>query len=53
MIHGDFYTLERLFTNIIENGIKFNDKEIAIITLNFELEDTFWKFSISDNGKGI
>ncbi|MBG7612893.1 GHKL domain-containing protein [Polaribacter sp. BAL334] len=53
VIHGDFYTLERLFTNIIENGIKFNDKEIAIITLNFELEDTFWKFSISDNGKGI
>ncbi|PQJ74535.1 sensor histidine kinase [Polaribacter gangjinensis] len=53
VIQGDFYTLERLFFNIIDNGIKFNDKEIAMITLNFSEDETFWKFSISDNGKGI
>ncbi len=52
-IHGDFYSLERLFSNIVENGIKFNNKEIALITVNFTEEDNYWKFSISDNGNGI
>ena len=52
-IQGDFYSLERLFFNIIENGIKFNNKEIALITVNFTEDDTYWKFTISDNGKGI
>ena len=53
VIQGDFYTLERLFFNIIDNGIKFNDKEIALITVTYSEDDQFWKFSISDNGKGI
>ncbi|WP_445747266.1 sensor histidine kinase [Polaribacter sp.] len=52
-VQGDFYTLERLFFNIIDNAIKFNDKEIAVITLNFTSEEKYWNFSISDNGKGI
>lgn len=52
-VQGDFYTLERLFFNIIDNGIKFNNNEIAIISLSFTSEDDYWKFTISDNGKGI
>lgn len=46
--------LEQLFMNLMTNAVKATEeKDKGIITINYEPDDTFWKFSISDNGKGI
>ncbi|KAA2216644.1 sensor histidine kinase [Maribacter flavus] len=46
--------LKQLFMNLITNAVKATeDKENGIISINYEPDDTFWKFSIADNGKGI
>lgn len=54
---ADFQTekikLEQIFSNLISNAIKYNDKEgCEIFVQAIELEDTF-QFSIRDNGPGI
>jgi len=53
MIQGDKYSLKELFLNLIDNSLKFNDKENKCIEIGFEDRDPFWKFYIKDNGKGI
>jgi light-regulated signal transduction histidine kinase (bacteriophytochrome) len=50
---GDKHRLQQLFQNLIDNAIKYNDKEIALIEIGYEDENDFWKFYVKDNGKGI
>lgn len=46
--------LEQLFMNLMTNAVKATeDREHGIISINYEPDDIFWKFSIADNGKGI
>ena len=52
-VKGDKYRLQQLFQNIIDNAIKYNNKEKGIIEIGFEDKTDFWQFSIKDNGKGI
>jgi light-regulated signal transduction histidine kinase (bacteriophytochrome) len=42
-----------VFQNIVQNAIKFNDKEICEIEIDYTLENNFHSFSVSDNGIGI
>jgi light-regulated signal transduction histidine kinase (bacteriophytochrome) len=42
-----------VFQNLIQNGIKFNDKEVCKITIDHKLENEVHTFSIKDNGIGI
>ena len=45
--------LYQVFSNIISNAVKYNDKEIGRITCEYiELPDAY-QFKISDNGPGI
>lgn len=53
IIKGNRSRIEQLFSHLIENAIKFNDKEKSIIEIGFTEETNFWKFYIKDNGKGI
>lgn len=52
-IKGDKFRLQQLFQNLIDNAIKYNDKQNGIIEIDCEALDTFWQFKIKDNGKGI
>ncbi|WP_439129907.1 sensor histidine kinase [Polaribacter sp.] len=52
-IKGDKFGLEQLLINLIDNAIKFNDKEKTVIKIGFTEELEFWNFYIKDNGKGI
>ncbi|QXP73677.1 GHKL domain-containing protein [Tenacibaculum sp. AHE15PA] len=52
-IKSDKDRMEQLFFNLIDNAIKFNDKENINIEIGFSDENTFWKFYVKDNGKGI
>jgi signal transduction histidine kinase len=53
LIIGDHYRLQQLFKHLIENAIKYNDKEKGLIAIDVEELGEFYKFSIKDNGKGI
>ncbi|UJP66989.1 PAS domain S-box protein [Mongoliitalea daihaiensis] len=54
MIKGDLSSFIQLFTNFIENGIKYQPKEqIPEITIAYEEDEKEWLFMISDNGIGI
>jgi PAS domain S-box-containing protein len=45
--------LQQIFMNLISNGIKYNDKENPIITINCDEKQDYFVFSVSDNGHGI
>ena len=48
------YKLELLFKNLLNNAITATEhKPEGIIKIVAEEESNYWKFSISDNGKGI
>lgn len=52
-IKGDKFRLQQLFQNLIDNAIKYNDKDKGVIELGFEEQEDYWCFHIKDNGKGI
>lgn len=45
--------LDQVFSNLISNAIKYNDKEAAVISISCKELDRFFEFSIKDNGPGI
>ena len=54
IIFGDQHRLELLFYHLIHNAIKFNNKGAdGLVNISFSDEGDFWKFAITDNGKGI
>jgi PAS domain S-box-containing protein len=52
-IKGDSTKFQQLFQNLIGNAIKFSNKEKGIIEIDVEDYNTFYKFSVKDNGIGI
>ncbi|AUP77648.1 sensor histidine kinase [Flavivirga eckloniae] len=52
-VKGDKYRLQQLFQNLIDNAIKYNDKEKGRIDIETKEQEDHWEFSIKDNGKGI
>lgn len=58
IIKCDRIQLGELFTNLITNAIKYNDKPIKSIEIGWQQEETlphqsYWKFYVKDNGIGI
>lgn len=53
VIKGDKTKFQQLFQNLIGNAIKFCDKEEGIVNINVEDNNSFYKFTIEDNGVGI
>jgi len=52
-IKGDKFRLQQLFQNLINNAVKYNDKEQGWIKVACKEQSEFWEFSIEDNGPGI
>ncbi len=50
---GDKFSLQQLFQNLLNNAIKYNDKEQGLITVSCKEKNEFWEFAIADNGVGI
>ncbi|WP_028375666.1 sensor histidine kinase [Leeuwenhoekiella sp. MAR_2009_132] len=53
VVTGNSYRFQQLFQNLIQNAIKYNDKESGTISIDFIELDTNFQFSIADNGIGI
>lgn len=52
-VKGDKTKFQQLFQNLIGNAIKFNNKEKGFINIDVEDCNSFYKFSIKDNGIGV
>jgi signal transduction histidine kinase len=44
---------EQIMLNLISNAIRYNDKEIGVLTISFIPDPDFYKFEVADNGIGI
>ena len=52
-IYTNRVALEQILLNLIGNSIKYNDKPKIEIDIDFKSDDTFYWFTIKDNGIGI
>jgi PAS domain S-box-containing protein len=52
-IKGDKTKFQQLFQNLISNAIKFCDKKVGRVEIDYIDTNTFHQFSIKDNGIGI
>ncbi len=43
----------QVFQNLLDNAVKYMDKPRGRVKIDCAEEDGFWKFSVSDNGRGI
>jgi signal transduction histidine kinase len=52
-VFGNQYRFNQLFQNLIQNAIKYNDKNTGTIEIGSTETDTYTQFYIKDNGIGI
>lgn len=52
-IYCEKIKIEQVFQNLISNAIKYNDKDLCKIEIDYEDLNSHYLFSIKDNGKGI
>ena len=52
-VYGEKVRIEQVFMNLISNGIKYNDKENPIISIDWKEKNNRYYFDIKDNGQGI
>ncbi|HKJ48470.1 MAG TPA: HAMP domain-containing sensor histidine kinase [Christiangramia sp.] len=45
--------LTQVFMNLISNALKYNDKPVRKVKIDFNKNEEFYFFDIKDNGKGI
>lgn len=45
--------LLQILQNLISNAVKYNDKEQGLIQVDLEDTNSYWKFTVQDNGPGI
>jgi signal transduction histidine kinase len=53
VIIGERLRLFQVFQNLLDNAIKYNDKNKGIISVTCMEQDHDWQFSVTDNGPGI
>ncbi|WP_348822815.1 sensor histidine kinase [Flavobacterium aestuarii] len=53
-LFGNYYRFRQLFENLINNSIKYNDKDKGFVEIGCGLnDDSLWEFYVKDNGVGI
>ncbi len=52
-IKGCLTRITQVFQNLLSNGIKYNDKELPVISISCEVLSEKFKFKVEDNGPGI
>lgn len=53
VIEGEKLRLFQVFQNLLDNAIKYNDKEKGIISVTCMEQNHYWQFAVTDNGPGI
>jgi signal transduction histidine kinase len=44
---------EQIFGNLINNAIRYNNKDRGIINISYTHDDDYYRFEVADNGMGI
>lgn len=52
-IYGNSWRFKQVFQNLIQNAIKYNEKELGIIEIGFYENENQFVFFVKDNGIGI
>ncbi len=52
-VYANGLQMYQLFQNLLLNSLKFNDKEQAVIHINYQKQGCCYQFSFQDNGIGI
>jgi len=52
-LYANPFRLQQVFQNLIENAVKFNDKDRGLIRIGAERMGDMWRFWVQDNGPGI
>ncbi|MCX6350885.1 MAG: ATP-binding protein [Bacteroidetes bacterium] len=52
-VYGERVKLQQVFSNLISNAIKYNDKENGKVEISVSDKGDDWEFTIEDNGPGI
>ncbi|GAB4263572.1 MAG: hypothetical protein Kow0065_14320 [Methylomicrobium sp.] len=50
---GEKLKMFQVFQNLLDNAIKYNDKAHGSIEVSCREHESFWEFSVKDNGPGI
>jgi signal transduction histidine kinase len=53
IVKGEKIRFYQVFQNLIDNAIKYNDKNLGVIEISCIAQDDCWQISIEDNGPGI
>ena len=53
IVYSEKFLLFQLFSNLIGNAIKYNDKEMGVVKVYCEEHLTEYEFFVEDNGMGI
>ena len=53
VVLADPIQLQRLFTNLIGNAVKFRGTERPLVRIAAARDGAFWRFTVTDNGIGI
>ncbi len=53
VLYGDKIKFQQIFSNLIGNAIKYNDKKEINIVIKTEEKENDWLISVKDNGPGI
>ncbi len=53
IVHLHKTKIIQVFQNLISNAVKYNDKPIGVISVNYQDQGDLWQFSVTDNGIGI
>lgn len=52
-LYGNTWRFKQVFQNLIQNAIKYNDKENGLIEVGFTEKEEHYEFFVKDNGVGI
>ena len=47
------FKAQQLFQNLVSNAIKFIDKPVGRVIINVIQDESYWHFTVADNGPGI
>lgn len=52
-IYGDMVLIARVFQNLINNALTFNESDMPIVYISVKEKKSYWLFCVEDNGIGI
>jgi signal transduction histidine kinase len=53
LVHTNKAALEQILNNLLQNALRYNDKEPKVLHIRFREAGSFYYFEVQDNGRGV